>query len=173
VGGLREFTGSLGTQLVKVFDLAVACTGLRDPEAAAAGFAPVTVGSARLELSRADMIAEQTQNLSCLGMGGDLVHRVGAEAGSVLVTESVGLLEHQGGLADRHRSVAVALRPAVSADGRAATTSTYSSSTVATMARTSIGRAWVSGGFLERQGDSALQHPEGGSTAVDSSREST
>jgi NADPH-dependent 2,4-dienoyl-CoA reductase/sulfur reductase-like enzyme len=33
-GGDREFAGSLGTQVVKVFDLAVARTGLRDPDAA-------------------------------------------------------------------------------------------------------------------------------------------
>jgi NADPH-dependent 2,4-dienoyl-CoA reductase/sulfur reductase-like enzyme len=42
-GGHREFAGSLGTQVVKVFDQAVARTGLRDNEAAAAGFDPVTV----------------------------------------------------------------------------------------------------------------------------------
>ena len=44
-GGHREFAGSLGTQVVKIFDQAVARTGLRDHEAAAAGFDPVTVGS--------------------------------------------------------------------------------------------------------------------------------
>jgi NADPH-dependent 2,4-dienoyl-CoA reductase/sulfur reductase-like enzyme len=44
-GGRREFAGSLGTQVVKVFDHAAARTGLRDHEAAAAGFDPVTVGS--------------------------------------------------------------------------------------------------------------------------------
>ena len=37
-GGLAEFQGSLGTQVVKVFDLAVARTGLSQREAAAAGF---------------------------------------------------------------------------------------------------------------------------------------
>jgi len=42
-GGCREFAGSLGTQVVKVFDQAAARTGLRDHEAAAAGFDPVTV----------------------------------------------------------------------------------------------------------------------------------
>jgi NADPH-dependent 2,4-dienoyl-CoA reductase/sulfur reductase-like enzyme len=42
-GGHRQFTGSLGTQVVKIFDQAAARTGLRDHEAAAAGFAPVTV----------------------------------------------------------------------------------------------------------------------------------
>jgi NADPH-dependent 2,4-dienoyl-CoA reductase/sulfur reductase-like enzyme len=43
LGGNREFAGSLGTQVVKIFDQAVARTGLRDHEAAAAGFDPVTV----------------------------------------------------------------------------------------------------------------------------------
>jgi NADPH-dependent 2,4-dienoyl-CoA reductase/sulfur reductase-like enzyme len=42
-GGHREFAGSLGTQVVKVFDHAAARTGLRDHEAAAAGSDPVTV----------------------------------------------------------------------------------------------------------------------------------
>jgi NADPH-dependent 2,4-dienoyl-CoA reductase/sulfur reductase-like enzyme len=45
LGGNREFAGSLGTQVVKVFDQAAARTGLRDHEARAAGFDPVTVGS--------------------------------------------------------------------------------------------------------------------------------
>ena len=41
--GTREFAGSLGTQVVKIFDHAAARTGLRDHEAAAAGYDPVTV----------------------------------------------------------------------------------------------------------------------------------
>ena len=45
LGGTREFAGSLGTQVVKIFDQAAARTGLRDHEATAAGFNPVTVGS--------------------------------------------------------------------------------------------------------------------------------
>jgi NADPH-dependent 2,4-dienoyl-CoA reductase/sulfur reductase-like enzyme len=44
LGGKRQFAGSLGTQVVKVFDQAAARTGLRDHEARAAGFAPVTIG---------------------------------------------------------------------------------------------------------------------------------
>ncbi len=44
-GGRREFAGSLGTQVVKVFDQAAARTGLRDHEARAAGFDPVTIAS--------------------------------------------------------------------------------------------------------------------------------
>jgi NADPH-dependent 2,4-dienoyl-CoA reductase/sulfur reductase-like enzyme len=45
VGGDREFEGSVGTQVVKVFDLAVARTGLHDDAARAAGFDPLTVES--------------------------------------------------------------------------------------------------------------------------------
>ena len=45
LGGTREFAGSLGTQVVKIFDQAAARTGLRDHEALQAGFDPVTVQS--------------------------------------------------------------------------------------------------------------------------------
>jgi NADPH-dependent 2,4-dienoyl-CoA reductase/sulfur reductase-like enzyme len=45
VGGRREFAGSLGTQVVKVFDMAAARTGLCDHEAVSAGFNPVTVAA--------------------------------------------------------------------------------------------------------------------------------
>lgn len=43
LGGDARFAGSLGTQVVKVFDLVAARTGLRDHEAAAAGFSPSSV----------------------------------------------------------------------------------------------------------------------------------
>ena len=46
LGGQREFAGSLGTQVVKIFDMVAARTGLRDHEAIAGGFDPVTVGHA-------------------------------------------------------------------------------------------------------------------------------
>ncbi len=42
VGGNREFQGSVGTQVVKVFELAIARTGLRETEAREAGFDPFT-----------------------------------------------------------------------------------------------------------------------------------
>jgi NADPH-dependent 2,4-dienoyl-CoA reductase/sulfur reductase-like enzyme len=45
LGGNRQFAGSLGTQVVKIFDQAAARTGLRHDEAAAAGFDPITVQS--------------------------------------------------------------------------------------------------------------------------------
>ena len=43
VGGHSEYAGSLGTQVVKVFDLVVARTGLRDHEASSAGHEPFTI----------------------------------------------------------------------------------------------------------------------------------
>jgi len=45
VGGRSEFEGSLGTQVVKIFDLVVARTGLRDQDAIGEGFEPLTVQS--------------------------------------------------------------------------------------------------------------------------------
>ncbi|MFY9887883.1 MAG: FAD-dependent oxidoreductase [Streptosporangiaceae bacterium] len=45
LGGNRQFAGSLGTQVVKIFDQAAARTGLRDHEALEAGFEPVTIQS--------------------------------------------------------------------------------------------------------------------------------
>jgi NADPH-dependent 2,4-dienoyl-CoA reductase/sulfur reductase-like enzyme len=45
LGGGRRFAGSLGTQVVKIFDQAAARTGLRHDEAVAAGFDPVAVQS--------------------------------------------------------------------------------------------------------------------------------
>jgi NADPH-dependent 2,4-dienoyl-CoA reductase/sulfur reductase-like enzyme len=44
-GGTREFAGSLGTQVVKIFGAVAARTGLRDHEAEAAGYDPVTVAA--------------------------------------------------------------------------------------------------------------------------------
>jgi NADPH-dependent 2,4-dienoyl-CoA reductase/sulfur reductase-like enzyme len=43
IGGERLFAGTMGTQVVKVFDLAIARTGLREHEARAAGFDPLTI----------------------------------------------------------------------------------------------------------------------------------
>jgi NADPH-dependent 2,4-dienoyl-CoA reductase/sulfur reductase-like enzyme len=45
VGGARSYAGALGTQSLKVFDLAIACTGVRDHEARGAGFDPLTVST--------------------------------------------------------------------------------------------------------------------------------
>ncbi len=45
LGRDREYVGSLGTQVVKVFETVIARTGLRDHEAQAADFEPLTVAS--------------------------------------------------------------------------------------------------------------------------------
>lgn len=45
LGSEHRFAGSLGTQVVKVFDVVAARTGIRDREAAVAGFEPVTVAA--------------------------------------------------------------------------------------------------------------------------------
>jgi NADPH-dependent 2,4-dienoyl-CoA reductase/sulfur reductase-like enzyme len=45
VGGDRQFEGVLGTQVVKVFDLAIGRTGLRETEAQDAGFSPITAST--------------------------------------------------------------------------------------------------------------------------------
>jgi NADPH-dependent 2,4-dienoyl-CoA reductase/sulfur reductase-like enzyme len=42
IGGDARFAGGLGTQVVKVFDLVAARTGLRDHEAVAAGHTPMS-----------------------------------------------------------------------------------------------------------------------------------
>ncbi|MDZ8274912.1 FAD-dependent oxidoreductase [Microbacterium aquimaris] len=46
VGGAARFAGSVGTQVVKVFDVVAARTGLRQHEAESAGFHPATSSSA-------------------------------------------------------------------------------------------------------------------------------
>jgi hypothetical protein len=77
-------------------------------------------GGKGLELGRADVVGEQPQQLSRLGMGGQLVHRVGAESEHVVVAEPVDLLQHPGDVVDRHGRVGDALSPAVAAHRRAA-----------------------------------------------------
>ena len=45
VGGDTTYAGSLGTQVVRIFDLVAAATGLRDTDATAAGYHPATVAA--------------------------------------------------------------------------------------------------------------------------------
>jgi NADPH-dependent 2,4-dienoyl-CoA reductase/sulfur reductase-like enzyme len=49
VGGDRQFEGVLGTQVVKVFDLAIGRTGLREDEAHDAGFSPITASTGNFD----------------------------------------------------------------------------------------------------------------------------
>lgn len=49
LGGTREFQGTLGTQVVKVFDLAAAGTGLRETQSTNAGYEPLTITMTALD----------------------------------------------------------------------------------------------------------------------------
>jgi NADPH-dependent 2,4-dienoyl-CoA reductase/sulfur reductase-like enzyme len=89
VGGDREFAGSLGTQVVKVFELAVARTGLRDQEAHGAGFDPLTVGSVQFDHKAYYPGAHQLQ----LRITGD------RHSGQLLGAQLVG--DHRGEVAKR------------------------------------------------------------------------
>ncbi len=60
-GGQSEFAGSLGTQVVKVFELAIARTGLLDAEALAVGFAPLTIETSAWDHKRYYPGARQLQ----------------------------------------------------------------------------------------------------------------
>lgn len=87
LGGQRRFAGSLGTQVVKVFDLVAARTGLRDHEATAAGrsWVPVTTASTaddhKAYYPGASPIAIRVtgDQRSGLLLGAQLVGRLGAE----------------------------------------------------------------------------------------------
>jgi NADPH-dependent 2,4-dienoyl-CoA reductase/sulfur reductase-like enzyme len=87
LGGQRWFAGSLGTQVVKVFDLVAARTGLRDHEAANAGrsWQPVTTASSpddhKAYYPGASPIAIRLtgDRSSGLLLGAQLVGRLGAE----------------------------------------------------------------------------------------------
>jgi NADPH-dependent 2,4-dienoyl-CoA reductase/sulfur reductase-like enzyme len=105
VGGDREFAGSLGTQVVKVFELAVARTGLRDQEAAAAGFDPLTVGSTQFDHKAYYPGARQLQ----LRMTGDRT------TGRLLGAQLVG--HHDAEVAKRIDIPAGALFHAMTVDG--------------------------------------------------------
>ncbi|SRR5579883_1240668 len=78
-GGLREFQGSLGTQVVKVFDLAIARTGVRDDEARQAGFQPFTVESRHFDHKAYYPGAQQL----CISLTGD--HQTGKLLGAQIL----------------------------------------------------------------------------------------
>ena len=60
VGGNREYTGTLGTQSVKIFDLVAARTGLKDDEALKEGFSPLSV-----DIDTWDIISITPMQKSC------------------------------------------------------------------------------------------------------------
>lgn len=85
LGGSARFAGSVGTQVVKVFDLVAARTGLREHEALAAGYRPATTTSVADDHKRYYPGA-QTITLRVTGdtrdgrlLGAQLVGRLGTE----------------------------------------------------------------------------------------------
>lgn len=67
VGGSREFSDSLGTQVVKAFELAIARTGLREEEARKAGFDSFTAESRHFDHKAYYLGAQQL----CVSLTGD------------------------------------------------------------------------------------------------------
>ncbi|WP_326728157.1 FAD-dependent oxidoreductase [Streptomyces phaeochromogenes] len=99
LGGNRRFAGSLGTQVVKVFDLVAARTGLRDHEALAAGqgWTPATTASRpddhKAYYPGATPIAIRVTGDSKSGLllGAQLVGRRGAEVAKRVDTYATAL----------------------------------------------------------------------------------
>jgi NADPH-dependent 2,4-dienoyl-CoA reductase/sulfur reductase-like enzyme len=70
--GDRLFEGSLGTQIVKVFEVAAARTGLRDEDARAAGHGSLTVGSVAFDHFRSQGVLPRAHELSMSITGGPI-----------------------------------------------------------------------------------------------------
>ncbi len=85
VGGRARFAGSLGTQVVKIFELVAARTGLREHEALSAGFTPATTESApddhKAYYPTAHPITTRVTGDTSTGrlLGAQLVGRLGTE----------------------------------------------------------------------------------------------
>ena len=97
LGGTARFAGSVGTQVVKVFDVVAARTGLREHEAAAAGYSPATTQTAADDHKRyypgaqpiSIRITGDTE--SGLLLGAQLVGRLGTETAKRVDTYATAL----------------------------------------------------------------------------------
>jgi NADPH-dependent 2,4-dienoyl-CoA reductase/sulfur reductase-like enzyme len=97
IGGDARFAGSLGTQVVKVFDLVAARTGLRDHEAVAAGYTPLS-GTAIADDHKAYYPGSKPLSIRITGdtdngllLGAQLVGARGAEIAKRVDTYAVAL----------------------------------------------------------------------------------
>jgi NADPH-dependent 2,4-dienoyl-CoA reductase/sulfur reductase-like enzyme len=97
IGGDARFAGSLGTQVVKVFDLVAARTGLRDHEAIAAGYTPLS-GTAIADDHKAYYPGAKPLSIRITGdtdngllLGAQLVGARGAEIAKRVDTYAVAL----------------------------------------------------------------------------------
>jgi NADPH-dependent 2,4-dienoyl-CoA reductase/sulfur reductase-like enzyme len=97
LGGAARFAGSVGTQVVKVFDVVAARTGLRDHDARAAGFEPATVAAVADDHKRyypgAQPIRIRVTGDSATGrlLGAQLVGRLGTETAKRVDTYATAL----------------------------------------------------------------------------------
>jgi len=97
LGGSARYAGSLGTQVLRVFDVVVGRTGLREHEALRAGFAPATTASApddhKAYVPGATPIATRVTGDTGTGLllGAQLVGRLGAEVAKRVDTFAVAL----------------------------------------------------------------------------------
>ncbi|PPF59822.1 CoA-disulfide reductase [Clavibacter michiganensis] len=97
IGGNARFAGSLGTQVVKVFDLVAARTGLRDHEAITAGYTPLS-GTAIADDHKAYYPGAKPLSIRITGemdngllLGAQLVGARGAEIAKRVDTYAVAL----------------------------------------------------------------------------------
>ncbi|WP_291045878.1 FAD-dependent oxidoreductase [Herbiconiux sp.] len=97
IGGDARFAGSLGTQVVKVFDLVAARTGLRDHEGIAAGYTPLS-GTAIADDHKAYYPGAKPLSIRITGdtdngllLGAQLVGARGAEIAKRVDTYAVAL----------------------------------------------------------------------------------
>jgi len=97
LGGHARYAGSLGTQVVKVFDLVAARTGLREHEARTAGFAPVS-SQARADDHKAYYPGAQTITIQITGdqhtgllLGAQLIGARGTETAKRVDTYATAL----------------------------------------------------------------------------------
>ncbi len=97
LGGSARFAGSVGTQVVKVFEVVAARTGLRDQDAAGGGFSPSTVGSVADDHKRyypgAQPISIRITGDTTTGrlLGAQLVGRLGTETAKRVDTYATAL----------------------------------------------------------------------------------
>ena len=97
LGGSARFAGSVGTQVVKVFDIVAARTGLRDHEAAAAGYAAESTQSVADDHKRyypgAQPISIRVTGDTDSGLllGAQLVGRLGTETAKRVDTYATAL----------------------------------------------------------------------------------
>jgi len=97
LGGAASFAGSVGTQVVKVFDVVAARTGLREQEAMAAGFTPATTSAVADDHKRyypgAQPISIRITGDTDTGrlLGAQLVGRLGTETAKRVDTYATAL----------------------------------------------------------------------------------